>query len=229
MAGRYAVYFVPPEQSEFYRLGATLLGRSVFSENSPQLEKREAPPCPDREYLTAEPRFYGFHGTIKAPFELNGSKNELMAALAKLAAETRPFKLPPLKVSFVEAKFLALTLSRESRELADLEKKCLVCLRGLSAPLSPADIERRGRLAPRLAENLKNWGYHLVLDDFKFHMTLTGPVDSGRTAAALIKFMEEYFQPVLARENIFGALTLLYQEDRERPFTALKVFPLNGE
>lgn len=229
MAGRYAVYFVPPKESAFYRLGASLLGRSVFQNDHVQIRKLRGLPENYWESLSAAPRFYGFHATIKAPFELAGSQEELWAALTVLAAKTHPFKLPKLKVAFLDGKFLALTLRNSSSELAGLEKNYLTSLNHLAAPLSQNDLNRRGDLPPHLADNLKKWGYHLVLDNFKFHMTLTGSVHSKPTAAILVRLMNEYFRPILAQAQTFDALTLLYQENREKPFTVLDVFPLNGE
>ncbi len=229
MAGRYAVYFVPSQASEFYRLGVNLLGRSVFPGDKIQVKKFSSLPGKYWESLSASPRFYGFHATIKAPFELNGTREELWAALAALAARTSAFKLPKFKISFVDGKFLALTLKNPCPELAALEKNCLSSLSRLTVPLNQEDINRRGELSPHLIDNLKKWGYHLVLDDFKFHMTLTGPVHAKSTAAILVRLLAGYFKSILAQENIFDALTLLYQEDREKPFKALDVFPLNGE
>jgi hypothetical protein len=44
------------------------------------------------------------------------------------------------------------------------------------APLSDADRERRmkGKLSPRQIELMDQWGYPYVLDEYRFHMTLTG-------------------------------------------------------
>ena len=44
------------------------------------------------------------------------------------------------------------------------------------APLSAADRERRikAKLSPRQIELMDQWGYPYVLDEYRFHMTLTG-------------------------------------------------------
>ena len=46
------------------------------------------------------------------------------------------------------------------------------------APLEESDFARRGRahLGDRALANLLTWGYPFIFDDFRFHMTLTGPV-----------------------------------------------------
>src|SRR6185369_4265857 len=45
--------------------------------------------------------------------------------------------------------------------------------------LTEIDIARRdvSRLTGRQLANLMNWGYPHVFDQFRFHMTLTGPID----------------------------------------------------
>ena len=66
---RYAVYFVPEAATEFYRFGSSVLGYDCYSGGS--VERRSIldaePDLWDR--LTAEPRRYGFHATLKAPFQ----------------------------------------------------------------------------------------------------------------------------------------------------------------
>ena len=51
--------------------------------------------------LTTEPRRYGFHATIKAPFRLaeDASPSDLSAALAELADAEKPFAAGQLAVS----------------------------------------------------------------------------------------------------------------------------------
>lgn len=228
MSGRYAVYFVPDRNTYLYQLGSCFLGRSVFKDDHLPEELIFQWPSEAPRHLTSVPKFYGFHATIKAPFELDGSPEKLKEALAGLAAQTAPFQLPPLAVSFVDDFFLALTLTRSSKPLAELEKNCLTALAPFTRPLSQEDRDRRGALTPRQAKNLREWGYHRVLEDFQFHLTLTGPIQDRSTVKKLTTLAEEYFAKVLGRENKFDCLTLLYQEDRQTPFEVLEVFPLTG-
>ena len=84
---RYAIYFVPPAETEFFRIGSAILGYDCYTGSSvarPNILGRE----PDFwERLTAEPRRYGFHATLKAPFQLSPSCREaqLVSALHSFA------------------------------------------------------------------------------------------------------------------------------------------------
>ena len=89
--------------------------------------------------LTTEPRRYGFHATIKAPFRLaeDTSLSDLSAALAELAHAEKPFAAGPLAVSTLAlgegTAFVALTPPAPSPEIARLEEQRRARPRSLSA------------------------------------------------------------------------------------------------
>jgi hypothetical protein len=85
---RYAIYFVPPADSDVYRFGAGFLGYDCYTGadlGHPQDMGVEASTWAE---LTREPRKYGFHATLKAPFHLSPAFAE-----SDIAAELR--RLPP--------------------------------------------------------------------------------------------------------------------------------------
>ena len=99
---RYAVYLAPPPESALWRFGSAVVGRDAAS-GEPRLgfapDGFDAAAWRD---MTTEPRRYGFHATIKAPFRLaeDASLSDLSAALAELArAAARPFAAGRLAVS----------------------------------------------------------------------------------------------------------------------------------
>jgi hypothetical protein len=62
------------------------------------------------------------------------------------------------------------------------------------------------------------------LDEFRFHLTLTGPLDASRTkttAAVLREIYAEIDEPVDV-----NAITLLRQSDRSEPFVVVRSYPL---
>jgi Protein of unknown function (DUF1045) len=73
---RYAVYFVPAAQSALYRFGSALLGYDCYTGN--EIDFPDALPlsAPAWRELTLEPRRYGFHATLKAPFRLADGTDE---------------------------------------------------------------------------------------------------------------------------------------------------------
>ncbi len=224
-APRYALYYVPPDDSDLYRLGTALLGRCLVTGRSRPRPAAPGLAADELARLTETPAHYGLHATIVAPFETAVDEPALLAAVGRLAAAERPFSLPPLTVRALDGDFLALTLTRSRPELRALEARWVRETAALRRPLEPADIARRGELPARQAANLRRWGYHLVMEDFTFHITLTGPVapaDQARVRSALA----EYLGPALGRAALLGALTLVRQESRTAPFIQLRRYTL---
>ena len=80
-ADRYAIYFFPDPKSLLARFGQAWLGRSVEMATDAGQPPRELGPGmpPDiwRE-VTAMPRTYGFHATLKAPFRLAAGESRAL-------------------------------------------------------------------------------------------------------------------------------------------------------
>ena len=91
MSERFAVYYAPNPEGALWHLGSAWLGRDAYRDR--ELPRSEFPSLAllDLEALTAAPRGYGFHATLRAPFEpaAGVGEAELSAALDALA--DRPF------------------------------------------------------------------------------------------------------------------------------------------
>src|SRR6266436_2078374 len=73
---RYAIYFVPAPDTALYRFGAGALGYDCFTgADMATLDTLPVDAGAWRE-LTREPRRYGFHATLKAPFRLAEGRTE---------------------------------------------------------------------------------------------------------------------------------------------------------
>jgi putative phosphonate metabolism protein len=178
---RYAVYFTPPLDSPWWRFGCRWLGRDAASGATlppPDLASLPA----DWEQLTAAPRRYGFHATLKAPFALSAESNErdLCAVAGAVAAGRKPFPLPTLKIQEL-AEFVALQPAWGSAALELLAHDCVILFERCRAPLAPDEAARRAAgLDPWRRELLARWGYPYVFDQYRFHLTLTGPLPAPR-------------------------------------------------
>ncbi len=97
------------------------------------------------------------------------------------------------------------------------------------APLSEADIARRKpeRLSDSQRENLMRWGYHHVMDDFRFHMTLTGPAQPD-IAPLLQSVLSARFAAFVDRPLTVSGLGLFVEPERGAPFTVKSWLPLSG-
>ncbi len=182
MSARYAIYFSPAKHSAWWTFGAHWLGRDEHDNTAlPQPEVAGIGPQ-ELQALTAEPRRYGFHATLKAPFHLSAGHQEsdLVARLRRLAQTLRPVALGPMQLATL-GNFAALVPAAAPADLQGLAAACVTGLDDLRAPPSEADLARRRNagLDAREAELLALHGYPYVLERFRFHMTLTGPVDAS--------------------------------------------------
>lgn len=186
---RFALFWAPPRGSALARFGASWLGWDAEAvELAPHPTARTDMPVAD---ITATPRRYGFHGTLKPPFRLveGATFAELDRAAAGLAGTIAPFQAPPLALDRIGA-FIALVPSAPCPALDDLAAACVRDLDGFRAPPDPRELARRRAhgLSPRQDEHLARWGYPFVLDEYRFHLTLTGalaPEDGDAAFAAL--------------------------------------------
>src|SRR5689334_12850066 len=112
---RYAIYYAAPRGSALDRFGVELLGYDAWSGDD--LPFPAELPAYWRE-LTSDPRKYGFHATLKAPFALAPGKTEtdLLAACADFALSPRPIPVIAPVVDSIGG-FLAVVPAETSDEL----------------------------------------------------------------------------------------------------------------
>jgi putative phosphonate metabolism protein len=185
---RYAIYYAPAPGSELDHFGAALLGYDAYSGDEPAFPDGVLQMAPDWRDLTQDPRKYGFHATLKAPFSLASDKTEaeLVAACEAFADTLRPIPIIKPVVGSISG-FIAVLPSEPSAELELLAADCTRDFDLFRAPLTPEDRARRNpsKLTPKQRERLERWGYPYVMEDFRFHMTLTGRLPDERRAPIL--------------------------------------------
>lgn len=192
---RYAIYYLPPPGSALDRFGAALLGYDVVSGEDVPFPPEMLSAVPDWAAVTTDPRKYGFHATLKAPTALAPglTEAELLWACATFA-ET-PRAIPVIKPS-VQAigSFIALVPAEPSEELSQLAADCVRSFDSFRAPLSAEDRARRkpAQLSPQQVQYLDQWGYPYVLEEFRFHMTLTGSLPPDRQQQLLGRLREQF-------------------------------------
>ncbi len=198
---RVAVYFAPRLESVWWQAGSRWLGRCAAT--GMQFEPPVLPgvPADALRAWTAEPRRYGFHATLKPPFRLeNGlGLDDLRQALERLGRDIAPFTLPPLRVATL-GDFLALRPEGDKRQADALAARCVTALQPLAAPLSDDELARRRRqsLTPEQDDLLRRWGYPWVLQQYRFHLSLTGGLKACSAAqrTALVHAAEALFHPL---------------------------------
>lgn len=191
---RYAVYYAP-EPGPLADFMAGWLGWDPAAGT-----ERARPAVPglqaDIPALTAEAHKYGFHGTLKPPFRLAEGRDEaaLIAAVDALGRTLAPVEMPALALRRI-GRFLALTPGGDTADLAALAARVVEALDPFRAPMTAADRARRHpeRLTPAQVALLDRWGYPYVMDEFRFHLTLTGKLSEPEAEA-----VREALAPLLA-------------------------------
>lgn len=181
MSARYAIYFAPDRHSPWWAFGAHWLGRNEHDNTALAQPLPEGLSPAEFAGITAEPRRYGFHATLKAPFRLSSAHDEsdLVARLGRLAQTLAPVPLGSLHVAAL-GNFVALVPTTEPEGLQALAAACVTGLDDLRAPPEAGELARRraASLDARETELLDRYGYPYVMDRFRLHLTLTGPVDA---------------------------------------------------
>lgn len=222
---RYAVYYAPEPDHPIWVKASQVIGYDAVTGAGVAWPAGAPFDAPDWAGLTAEPRRYGFHATLKAPMELAAAATEadLVAAAASFAATAASFRLE-LDLSPVKG-FLALTPTGDTAAVDALAAACVRDFDCLRAPLSAADRARRLKspLTPSQVERLDRWGYPYVFEDFRFHMTLTDRLAPERQAA-IAATLRQHLAPLPLTLDI-DAICLFRQPDRDGRFTLLARFP----
>ncbi|WP_421858420.1 DUF1045 domain-containing protein [Oricola sp.] len=227
---RYAIYFTPPRDNPLTRRASAWLGRDAFSGLALPHAEQANLALGELAYFTALPRRYGFHATLKAPFRLPDgvSENALLQLAERFSREASMVTIPRICVTRIGA-FFALTAADPNPALNAFAARVVAVFEKMRAPLTEREFERRDpdKLTTAQLRNLQNWGYPYVFDEFRFHMTLTGPVDQAdrpRVDAALQQSFGEFFDEPLEIDHI----AVFVERETGAPFEVHSLFPLSS-
>jgi putative phosphonate metabolism protein len=227
---RYALYVTPDRDHPLTRAAASWLGRDAFSGDDMSITGALGLEVDDLSKWTAEPRRYGFHGTLVAPFRLEQGVGEMdvMRAAETFAAQFAPIDIPRLKVTQLK-NFLALMPARPNTELDALASAAVDRFSPMRAPLTEREIVRRNpdRLTDRQRAYLEQYGYPYVKDEYRFHMTLTGSVTDAE-AGRIEPVLRDLLAPVLAPSIEIDAVALFVEPEPGAPFTVHSTYPLRA-
>lgn len=229
MAGepRYALYFAPDPASELWRFGSAALGYDAATGEETPMAIPES--CADLDWraLTDEPRRYGFHATLKAPFRLAEGQDEagLMARAAAFTASMRAPVLDGLQVSALGS-FIALTPLGGTLELAVFAQQVVEAFEDFRAPLNAQELAKRLRvpLTPEHQANLDRYGYPYVGAAFRFHMTLTGALEASTLERVLPALSAAFARQVAPGRHAIDRVALFRQDAPDRRFRILRAF-----
>ncbi len=206
MYSRYALYFTLPD-GPLARFGAGWLGWDVATGKAAEHPEIPGLAIPD---LTARPSKYGFHATLKPPFVLAEglSAADLEAKLAAYVAHTPAVEAQALRLTRLGG-FLALTPAGKASELTTLAAKLVRAFDNFRAPPGSEELARRRAtgLSEEQEANLQRWGYPYVMEEFRFHITLTRKLTDAE-AEATEKALAPHITPLLPKPFRLEAITL---------------------
>ena len=220
---RYGIYFVPVARSNLYRYGSSILGYDCYSGSAVDFPNEFGNGAVNWKELSALPRQYGFHATLKAPFHLSSARTErqLVDAVKSFAGLGHAVHTFVPTVRLVDG-FFAVVPAESEPSLDTLAASCTTIFDAYRAPMSPQ--ERARRLASRLnqnqIQNLDRWGYPFVLSEFRFHMTLTGKVPPNRRKAVGEILLDGFRRMGVDQPIAVDQLSLVKQDT---PATAFRI------
>ncbi len=221
---RYAVYFGPRPGEPLHEFGKSWFGTDP--ETGLPVTAFPLPGFSTERHadLIAAPRHYALHGTLKPPFRLADGTDYpmLKQAVAALAAGLQPVDIGRLELIELGG-FLALCPAAPVPTLPDLAAACVTELDAFRAAQTKDELTKRraNGLTPRQEENLRCWGYPYVLEDFRFHITLTGRLgDAERDAVKAA--LQPRLAPVLAEPILLRDLCLYGEPMDGGPFQVIE-------
>jgi hypothetical protein len=228
-AERFAVYFAPAADNPLWKFGCCVLGRDATSGADVPLPAALLRAHPEwRRSVTPASR-YGFHATLVAPFQLAAgiTEEQFKSDLAAACASQHPVGLGKLEIAKLGS-FAVLMPTAAPENLGALASTLVRAADHLRAPLTPTDRARRSpdRLTPRQRAYLDRWGYPYVFEEFRFHMTLSGPLSGADLDSATVTLADLYRPhdaPVTIRD-----VCIFKQLSRQAPFLLIHRQTLAG-
>ena len=185
---RFAVYYTP-QPGALAEFGAAWLGWDLAAGKAVAHPPLVNLPLPAAK-ITATPRKYGFHATIKPPFRLadGHSLTALQQSLEILCKGLSPVQTEGLSLTQL-GRFLALTVQNPPPALQARAGRTVKDLDRFRAPASVEELTRRrlSNLSARQDALLVDWGYPYVLNEFRFHITLTGKLSTDNAICGPIR------------------------------------------
>lgn len=215
---RYAIYCTPSADHPILQLIEPWFARSARG----VAVESDAGPFSANEHtaLTESRARYGFHATMKAPFLLADGydPDTLPVVLKGFATRQSAVDAGQLQVARF-GNYLALAPIHQPQALTDLAQAVVEAFEPARAPLSDHDLARRDKpnLSARERELLHRWGYAATEENFKFHMTLAGPVHGDLLDRAQ-NYLSDLLAPTLAEPFIFNTLAVFAEPNPPGPF-----------
>jgi hypothetical protein len=194
---RYAIYFTPQPGTALAAFGRSWFGRANDGITLQAFSDAGLSGTSFAKIAAAPGRYTGLHALFRAPFALRDGMGPeaLKSRLITFAARRKPVETGPLTLSRA-GRFLVLRPVEATPALEWLAAQCVGAFEDFAAP--PSNTEREEHASPHLSDYqrllLESFGDPFVLSEYRFAITLTGPLDAAhleRVAQALWPVLEE--------------------------------------
>ena len=225
---RYAIYYAAAADDVLTRFGVELLGYDAHTGNELPFPDEALRTARDWRDVSADPRKYGFHATLKAPMALAPGTSEagLAKACAAFAGQARPIPVIRPVVDSISG-FIAVIPAEPVDALQQLAADCAREFDSFRAALTAEDRARRKpeKLSERQRDYLDRWGYPYVMEEFRFHMTLTGRLDAERRGP-ILEMLQTRFASLRLDTLAIDRLALFRQDETKARFRIIAEWAL---
>lgn len=152
----------------------------------------------------------------------------LLAAARVFARSIAPVEIPPLELAII-GKFIALTPTTQSAALEKLSAACVRAFEAFRMPLSDQQVTnyKNNKLTIHQEQMLENWGYPYVMEEFRFHISLTDRIDDDDERQAVLENLQTLAAPILGQPNKINDITIFSQAGRDEPMTEITRIPFS--
>jgi len=186
---RYAIYYIPRPGTALAAFGRSWFGRANDGATLQAFSTMGLPSSGFAKILSMPGRYTGLHAIFRAPFALRDGVGleDLKARLVTFAARRKAVETGPLTLARC-GRYLVLRPIEPMPAFDWLAAQCVNAFEDFAADPNDEDSDDHRHLSPYQRLLLKSFGHPHVMSEYRFSITLTGPLDTShleRVAQAL--------------------------------------------
>lgn len=224
---RYAIYYTPRPGSPLAAFGRSWFGRANDGATLQAFSTAGLANAGTAKIAVLPGRYTGLHALFLAPFALRdeATLDDVRARLINFAAHRKAVATGPLTLARV-GRYLVLRPVEPAPALDWLAAQCVSAFETFAAkPDEPGDEHRHLSRYQRLL--LKSFGHPQVMSEYRFSITLTGPLDTAhleRVSQALWPVLED----ICAEGVTVDGLSLFGDASGRTPMRLIGRYTLSG-
>jgi hypothetical protein len=227
---RYAIYYAPRLESILGQFGNAWFGYDPVSrEDIPRPIIKGMTPQ-EIEKITQGAGRYAFHGTLRSPFKLrkNRNLNSLDKSLESLATKIHPIICGPLSIRSI-GRFLALVPDDPESQIPNLAEQCVRTFDNFRLAPGKEEIDRRRQagLTTIQEQLLLRWGYPFVMEEFRFHLTLSDKLE-GMDLIKYQAILEEHCEGLCKERFVIDEIALFGDPGQGGKFEEISRYKLSA-